>query len=319
MKTQNTPNPETTDSTVVGTTPVKEAKKPEVAPAPASAPTPKAKTAIRTGKGLWQSVLVGGVPGILIGALGENAVEDALAEGKDFAITEEQEQAEEQAETSSAANFEVHEAHCVNDDMSFSEAFAAARAEVGPGGAFVWHGGVYGTYRADDPEWQEMTAEDRAAHSNHIMSQVHPVPYTPQEDEPEIIPVNTDDEGEAGQADDPTAGTEDIETEVDVHIVGVETFQTEDGGEIQVGFGEVDGMDAAFIDSDGDGEVDTVLIDTDNDGEVGPDEVFDAEGSGIMVDDLIAEAEANNAAMPDDQLYSDMPDYTNDADIDSLT
>lgn len=47
----------------------------------------------------------------------------------------------------------------VNDSMSFSQAFAAARQEVGPGGLFVWHGNTYGTYYAN--EWNAMTPEDR--------------------------------------------------------------------------------------------------------------------------------------------------------------
>ncbi len=34
----------------------------------------------------------------------------------------------------------------VNDDMSFEEAFVAARAELGPGGLFAWHGQIYATF-----------------------------------------------------------------------------------------------------------------------------------------------------------------------------
>ena len=85
-----------------------------------------------------------------------------------------------------------------------------------------------------------------------------------------------------------------------------------------VGYGEVDGSEALFVDTTGDGEVDTVLIDIDGDGDVGLDEVFDAEGSGLMMDQLVAEAEASSVETLDDQLYADMPDYTNDADMSSL-
>ncbi len=38
----------------------------------------------------------------------------------------------------------------VNDNMSFAEAFAAARAELGPGGVFEWHGQLYGTFYATE-------------------------------------------------------------------------------------------------------------------------------------------------------------------------
>lgn len=40
----------------------------------------------------------------------------------------------------------------VNDDMSFSEAFAAARDEVGAGGVFEWHGQAYNTFYKEEFE-----------------------------------------------------------------------------------------------------------------------------------------------------------------------
>lgn len=48
----------------------------------------------------------------------------------------------------------------VNDDMSFNEAFAAARSEVGAGGAFEWRGNMYNTFYAE--EWNSMSAEEKA-------------------------------------------------------------------------------------------------------------------------------------------------------------
>ena len=47
----------------------------------------------------------------------------------------------------------------VEDDMSFGQAFAAARSELGPGGVFTWHGQIYGTYYGN--EWNAMTSEER--------------------------------------------------------------------------------------------------------------------------------------------------------------
>ncbi len=57
----------------------------------------------------------------------------------------------------------------VNDEMSFADAFAAARAQVGAGGVFTWRGGVYGTYTQD--EWNSMTPEQRAAFTDEAMGQ----------------------------------------------------------------------------------------------------------------------------------------------------
>ncbi len=47
----------------------------------------------------------------------------------------------------------------MSDDLSFGQAFAAARAEMGPGGSFAWRGQVYGTYYRN--EWNAMSAADR--------------------------------------------------------------------------------------------------------------------------------------------------------------
>ena len=54
----------------------------------------------------------------------------------------------------------------VTPDMSFGEAFATARAEVGEGGYFMYNGGWYGTYYAE--EWAGMTAEEKTTFSEAI-------------------------------------------------------------------------------------------------------------------------------------------------------
>lgn len=54
---------------------------------------------------------------------------------------------------------DMNVAKSVDDSMSFEEAFAAAREEVGPGGIFVWHGHAYGTYY--EAEWNAISPEDK--------------------------------------------------------------------------------------------------------------------------------------------------------------
>lgn len=69
----------------------------------------------------------------------------------------------------------------VDDDMSFSEAFATARAQVGAPGVFVWHGNTYGTYYAE--EWNAMSADERGqflADVNVSDEYNHPVPVEPE-------------------------------------------------------------------------------------------------------------------------------------------
>jgi hypothetical protein len=301
----------TTETTVV---------KPAPAAGAAEAPgKPKSRPA------LWKSVLVGGVPGILIGAMSRETAgkepgtvhpgaedpgaDDVLAPEVSPVASPVETPAETPVETTvetaagaeaaTASTAVVNEAMSVSDEMTFKEAFAAARAEVGLEGAFVWHGQVYSTYRADDPEWKELSMEDRIAHSEHILSQVHATPYTPGEDEPEITEVPEipaeDVAEEATPAEEAPAEEvpveEDLELidedeDADVHIVGVELPGAEEGPDVQVAYGEMDGSDAVFADTDGDGEVDLVLIDVDGDGQPGLGEAFDVSDSGIKMDDL---------------------------------
>ena len=47
--------------------------------------------------------------------------------------------------------------HQVTDDMSFNQAFATARADIGMGGYFEWNGKLYGTYYKE--EWDAMTPQ----------------------------------------------------------------------------------------------------------------------------------------------------------------
>ncbi|MDR2042190.1 MAG: hypothetical protein LBP98_07745 [Tannerella sp.] len=69
---------------------------------------------------------------------------------------------------------EVPAASHVNDDMSFTEAFASARQETGPGGVFFWRGGVYGTYYRD--EWNHLSPEYREVFSNYPYPQPENTP-----------------------------------------------------------------------------------------------------------------------------------------------
>ena len=283
MKTQNVSNNVITESTAVKSNP--ENNKNGMSP-------------------LWQSVLVGGVPGIMIGAgatVGAEAIANsASAEEQGKSILEESE-----VETSA----EIHEAHSVTDDMSFSEAFATARAEVGPGGAFSWRGHVYGTYRGDDPEWQEMNAEDRAAHSQQILSQVHAAPYTPTDNEPEIVPAP---ENSGADNYEPVENDSENYEDVEVHILGVGEVQAPDGSVAQVGIGTIDDHAAVFADTDGDDLVDTVLIDTNDNAQVDQNEIYDATETGITVDDLRDAVEPGITGVIDET--PDLPD-TSDGSI----
>lgn len=274
------------------------------------------------GAPLWQSVLVGGVPGILIGGLGAAAF-NSMAAATEVGVTPPDggvggggAGAGSGSGSGSGSHVpdpsEIHEAQSVNDSMSFNEAFAAARAEVGMNGAFVWHGNVYSTFRADDPEWQAMTQEERLAHSEDILEQVHPTPYTPAHhaEEPPIVPVGGSGGGsEPDPVDDP--GLDQPENS-HFHVLGVESVETEDGDVVHVGYGELDGHMAVAADTDNDHLVDTLAVDENDDAQISDDEVYDVSDSGITVEDMHAAAAEGEAYYADN---SGAGDYTNDADV----
>lgn len=223
---------------------------------------------------LWKSVLVGGVPGILIGAAGAYGIDNALAKApgdEDVTSTE----------------IEIREAHSVNDGMNFNEAFAAARAEVGPGGAFAWHGGVYGTFSTEDAEWIEMSAEERQAHSQAILSQVHAHPYFPSYDEPIIEPDPADPAG----ADQPVEPEFPVEQEQpaetaqpEMRIIDIEPVELEDGEVVQVGYGICDDHMMTLVDIDGDQILDTVVVDQNDNLQVDLGEQYQFIEPGVSLD-----------------------------------
>ena len=125
----------------------------------------------------WKTVSLGGVTGILMGGAGMYAANAYGAEGD----TIEDLQTEEQAEVQETANgIKVAE---VDQSMSFGEAFEAARQEVGAGGVFHWHGGIYNTYTA--AEWNSMTPEEHNQFSQQVQPEIRKEeqhPYTVHHD-----------------------------------------------------------------------------------------------------------------------------------------
>ncbi|GAB3902409.1 hypothetical protein GCM10028803_29050 [Larkinella knui] len=66
----------------------------------------------------------------------------------------------------------------VTDRMSFDEAFAAARQEVGMGGVFGWQGHWYNTFEKE--EWSSLSLEQRQEYTEQITGEQLPVkPYGP--------------------------------------------------------------------------------------------------------------------------------------------
>ena len=275
-------------------------------------PTANAQQDAKKEGSAWKHVTLGGVSGILMGAgllyAGQTiaAPKSEAPEENADAATAETEQTEQQA----AATGQTLPVAQMHNDMSFGEAFAAARAEVGPGGVFIWHGGIYNTYTAD--EWNAMTPQQKNDFAHQVNPEVraHEVP-APTDAHPDVA-VQPATEAEAHPASDTG----------DVHVVEQQIAQNFDMGEDVhiVGYANAEGHLVVGYDTTGNGQADVAIIDMDNNfAPSDADVVMDREGNMARLGDLNNEPDPNQtAAMENPDVAPDMPDYMNDANIDDM-
>lgn len=262
----------------------------------------------------WKHVTLGGVSGILMGAgllyAGQAVAAtktDVPEEATDATTTGAATAEAQQADSATEATLPVAQMH---NDLSFGEAFAAARAEVGPGGVFIWHGGIYNTYTAD--EWNAMTPQQKNDFAHQVNPEVraHEVP-TPTDAHPDVATQPATD-----------ADVHTVSDTSDVHVVEQQIAQNFDMGDDVhiVGYANAEGHLVVGYDSTGDGQADVAIIDMD--GNLAPsdaDVIMDREGNMARLGDLNNEPDPNQtAAMENPDVAPDMPDYMNDANIDDM-
>ena len=234
---------------------------------------------------VWKSVLMGAIPGAAVGAASVLSQMDAHGQDGQGGNDDIPTPPEDDAKTEDAPVFvpegEVKVAEGVDDSMSFSEAFGTARAEVGAGGAFTWHGNVYSTYYGT--EWNALSPEQQDQYGHAVAStDIKPEPYT---DEP--APVE-----ESGGNSDVVLG--------EVEIVDVETVETP-VGPMDVAHGYVGDHAAAFIDGDQDDVIDAVAVDINDNLQMEPEELYEP-AEEIHMSDL-ADAAGGSA---DDVQYTEV-------------
>lgn len=276
----------------------------------------------------WKEVMIGGVSGIALGTAGTLLASfipiDAAAENSDSQDTPNTE--------NEATNTTAQMATCVNDSMSFSDAFNAAREEVGAGGVFEWHGNLYSTYTA--AEWYNMDATarnefadsihwDGPSHeyvsSNHSQSS-HSTHSTHTE---EVTNTQTVSNGNTTQTQSPNKDEEDSP---DVEIIGVEHANIDGEHDSIIGTASINGQAVYFIDVDGeDNEFELMVSDTNGNNQVDEGEVVDISEQHMSVShfEQLAQAEQSNHNESETpvQYYAnneDLPDYVNDADPGTL-
>lgn len=247
----------------------------------------------------WQKVAIGGVTGIVLGSGSTLLMGMERTDNGDLPIDESKDNTQAESGAPSWAVGDIDIANSVNDDMKFGEAFATARAEVGPGGAFEWHGNVYATYNAD--EWNSMSAQDKAQfndhfswnHGHHSANHAsHTNSYADnnsqnQENELEVVTAEQNAESHyIAQTESHTNSPETIDVvayDSEVEVIGV--MHDEETGSIVAGL-NVYGQEAIIVDFDGDLTFDVLATDTNNNGILENNEVVDIQGAGITLDGL---------------------------------
>lgn len=290
----------------------------------------------KKGNGSWKKVTFGAASGILVGA-------GAMYAAKAFGDNE-NETPEEQAATQQPEDVKVTK---VSDDLSFQDAFDAARAQVGPGGVFRWNGGLYSTYKED--EWNAMSDEDKADFAQAIRPEVRAdeiVAERMSEMQPQVVVVKEQVAADTHEAvaqnsidnAQPMAHNA-VDNDVAINTSSEQSQDSNDGDVHVVGQGYVQGHHAVAVDLTGNGVADVAIIDVDDSGTpTDPDVVVDREGNTATMgqiaqsqetqgqDDGYGYASDNTDPNMDPNLQQtaydgnpdlspDMPDYMNDADV----
>ena len=112
---------------------------------------------MKTNNKNWKPVTISGFTGILMGGgsvLGMQAM-TSMQNGK----------------ASDGQMTEQLNVNASNHELTFREAFDAARAELGPGGVFTWHGNLYNTYTVE--EWSAMSENDQESFVQQVSPEIN--------------------------------------------------------------------------------------------------------------------------------------------------
>lgn len=231
-------------------------------------------------KSSWKAISIGGTAGILLGG-------GVIYAAKAYA---DHHGADGSAEDGTAAADKVKVAG-VNEGQSFTDAFNQARAEVGPGGVFHWHDGIYSTYTSD--EWNAMSDADKATFAARVNPEVRPSEMAGASDNDDVIVAQATDAHPVSDQADVVAAASDVQ-ETDNSNVTTVADNTSDSDVRVVGVGEVQGHIAVGYDITGDGQADVAVIDVDDSNGISrPDIVADREGHVATVGDLMDGQDGN--------------------------
>lgn len=134
-----------------------------------------------------------------------------------------------------------------------------------------------------------------------------PVPEPEPEPEPQPAPAPRP-APQPAPAPEPQPEPEPAEIEV----VSYDRVTADDGSRMDVAVVSVDGREVGFIDADLDGEADLAVCDVNGNGVIEENEVEVVHGQGLAMRPL-----ADAAGFSPELAQNDLPDYVNDADVDT--
>lgn len=159
------------------------------------------------------------------------------------------------------------------DELTFEEAFNNAREQLGPGGAFRWHGGVYHTYTEE--EWANMSQEERDSYNE----KVRPLLSEEEQNGENYYRIHH-------------ASNHENEVEVTKAVHNKEVFNIEnesvtelDGRTVVVATGTHNGKPMVLVDMNRDGTYDIMVEDSNGDGNIADNEYVDVRTQNISVGD----------------------------------
>ena len=153
----------------------------------------------------------------------------------------------------------------VSDDMSFDEAFASARKQVGAGGVFEWRGKLYGTYYKN--EWDAMSQADKDQYAANVFGTPQAKVHNEKKDMPEV-----------GSGED---GKYNIQ-----QVYGATTVTDDDGNPMTMVEAKVNGHNAILCDINQDDKIDAMVIDANDDGQITEDEIIPVPQGSVLVSEL---------------------------------
>lgn len=149
-----------------------------------------------------------------------------------------------------------HAAHVTNE-MTFKDAFAVAREEVGPGGVFSWHNKLFNTYTSNE---FDVMSHDQKHDFLHSLGNLHAEPSNIGAHEVDIVSIDHGDTTVPVAEQAPTEHTETPAVHDNVeHLIKEEDIDNGDGKKMHMGVFSMNGEHIIKLDRDGDGHYDFIL------------------------------------------------------------